>query len=424
MSHLERHRSSSCSRQRALAAGSSSAALARPACSVAGSAFLAACGGVRARRDARASKQRPSVNHPKVRDRQLDVLQLAAVHRQDGPEDVRQAATAATSSTSRTSTTTSSSSGRSASSCRRASRSAATSSSLTDYMAGRWVRTGSSSRSTRRTSRTRRTSSTTCSSINYDPKRTFSLPWQSGATGIGYNIKKTGREIKIVKDLFDPKFKGRVTMLSEPYDAANTVLLGDGVDPRRRRSTRSSGRSRRSTRPTRPASSAASPATTTRPTSPRATCGSRWPTPATSSSCRPTTRTCAFAYPEEGAMLFTDNMMMPAQGRAPVRGRDDDELRLRPRGGGEDRAYVNYIPPVKGVKEILAEDRPEARQQPADLPAAEIAEEAAPLPGALPRRRAADGGGDGAGDRRLTCCGSRGAAAAALVLPGRRACSG
>ena len=47
----------------------------------------------------------------------------------------------------------------------------------------------------------------------------------------------------------------------------------DRRDPRRR--------SRRSTRPTAAASSAASPATTTRPTSPRATCGSRSPTRAT-----------------------------------------------------------------------------------------------------------------------------------------------
>ena len=66
--------------------------------------------------------------------------------------------------------------------------------------------------------------------INYDPKREYTLPWQSGATGIGYNIKKTGRELKSVKDLFDPKFKGKVTMLSEPYDSASTVLLGDGID--------------------------------------------------------------------------------------------------------------------------------------------------------------------------------------------------
>ena len=105
-----------------------------------GSAFLAACGGVKG--ESSGKKASTVAHHPKVADRQLDVLQLAALHRQEGAQDVRQAATAGTSSTSRTSTTTTSSSGRSASSCRPASRSAATSSSLTDYMAGRLVRDG------------------------------------------------------------------------------------------------------------------------------------------------------------------------------------------------------------------------------------------------------------------------------------------
>ena len=122
-----------------------------------------------------------------------------------------------------------------------------------------------------------------------------------GRDGLGYNIKKTGRELKSVKDLFDPKFKGKVTMLSEPYDSADTVLLGDGVDPRRRRSTSCSARSRRSTRPTKTASSAASPATTTRS---RLAKGDIWVALAYSGdlvqlqSDNPDLR---FFYPEEGA---------------------------------------------------------------------------------------------------------------------------
>ncbi len=68
-------------------------------------------------------------------------------------------------------------------------------------------------------------------SIDWDPKRNFTLPWQSGATGIGYDRRKTGRKITSVKDLFDPKFKGRVSFLTEPYDSAGLVLLMDGIDP-------------------------------------------------------------------------------------------------------------------------------------------------------------------------------------------------
>ncbi|MEZ5256493.1 MAG: hypothetical protein R2705_06270 [Ilumatobacteraceae bacterium] len=30
----------------------------------------------------------------------------------------------------------------------------------------------------------------------WDPDQKFNLPWQSGMTGIGYNIEATGRELK------------------------------------------------------------------------------------------------------------------------------------------------------------------------------------------------------------------------------------
>ena len=165
---------------------------------------------------------------------------------------------------------------------------------LTDYMASRWSAIGYAEPIDKKNVPNAKNIVDNLATINYDPDRTYTLPVPVRAPSASATTsRRPARELKSVKDLFDPKFKGRVTMLSEPYDSASTVLLGDGIDARRPRSTRSSARSRRSTRPTRPASSGASPATTTRPTSPRATCGSRSPAPATSSSSRATTRTCA-----------------------------------------------------------------------------------------------------------------------------------
>ena len=164
---------------------------------------------------------------------------------------------------------------------------------LTDYMAARWVRNNYAEPFDKKNIPNASNLVDNLASINYDPDRKFSLPYQSGATGVGYNIKKTGRELKNVADLFDPKFKGRVTLLSEPYDSASTVMLGEGQDPSNATIDQLLGRDRedRQGQPGR-ASSGASPATTTRPTSPRATCGSRSRGPATSSSSRATTRTC------------------------------------------------------------------------------------------------------------------------------------
>jgi spermidine/putrescine transport system substrate-binding protein len=50
-------------------------------------------------------------------------------------------------------------------------------------------------------------------------------------TGLGYNPKKTGRELTSFNDIFDPKFKGKVTMLTEMRDTLGLVMLGMGKDP-------------------------------------------------------------------------------------------------------------------------------------------------------------------------------------------------
>jgi spermidine/putrescine transport system ATP-binding protein len=65
----------------------------------------------------------------------------------------------------------------------------------------------------------------------WDYGAAFHLPWQAGITGIGYDPALTGREIRSVMDLFDPEFSGRVAMLTEMRDTVGLVMLGLGHDP-------------------------------------------------------------------------------------------------------------------------------------------------------------------------------------------------
>jgi spermidine/putrescine transport system substrate-binding protein len=66
---------------------------------------------------------------------------------------------------------------------------------------------------------------------NWDPNRDYSLPWQSGMTGIAYNDKLTGPVLSI-DDLFtNPKLKGKVTCLNSMGDALTLVMLANGDDP-------------------------------------------------------------------------------------------------------------------------------------------------------------------------------------------------
>ncbi|WP_030567009.1 polyamine ABC transporter substrate-binding protein [Streptomyces aureocirculatus] len=67
-------------------------------------------------------------------------------------------------------------------------------------------------------------------SPGFDRGRAFTVPWQSGITGIAYNKKRLGREIRQVSELWADDLKGRVTLLSGLDEAFALLMQGDGVD--------------------------------------------------------------------------------------------------------------------------------------------------------------------------------------------------
>jgi spermidine/putrescine transport system substrate-binding protein len=230
---------------------------------------------------------------------------------------------------------------------------------LTDYMAARWVRNGFAEPIDKKNVPNASNVVDNLASINYDPERKFTLPYQSGAIGAGYNIKKTGRELTSVADLFDAKFKGRVTMFSEPYDSASTVLLGDGIDCSKAsldqilgaiekiEKANQDGQFRRFT-------------------------GNDYTTDLAKGnvdialaysgdlvqlqSDNPDLR---FAYFEEGNVAFNDNMLMPAKVEHPYAAETMMNYLYDPEVAAKLAAWVNYISPVKGAKEILEKSDPD-----------------------------------------------------------------
>jgi spermidine/putrescine transport system substrate-binding protein len=243
---------------------------------------------------------------------------------------------------------------------------------LTDYMVARWIRNGYVEPIDKKNVPNAKNVVDNLATINYDPDRKYSLPYQSGATGVGYNIKKTGRELKSVKDFFDPKFKGRVTMLSEPYDAASTVLLGDGVDCSKATldqllgaidkidKANQQGQFRRFT---------GNDYTTDLAK------GNVWVSMAWSGdlvqlqSDNPDLR---FAYFEEGNVAFNDNMLMPAKVEHPYAAETMMNYLYDPEVAAKLAAYVNYISPVKGAKEVLEKSDPDIANNELIFPPPEI----------------------------------------------------
>ena len=65
----------------------------------------------------------------------------------------------------------------------------------------------------------------------FDPDNKYSVWWQGGITGIGYDPELTGGEITKFDDLLDPKFKGRVGAFSDMRDMMTLTLASLGIDP-------------------------------------------------------------------------------------------------------------------------------------------------------------------------------------------------
>jgi spermidine/putrescine transport system substrate-binding protein len=67
--------------------------------------------------------------------------------------------------------------------------------------------------------------------LAWDPGATKHMPWQAGITGIAWNPALTGRDLTSANDLFAEEFAGKVTFLTELRDAVGLTMFGMGADP-------------------------------------------------------------------------------------------------------------------------------------------------------------------------------------------------
>jgi spermidine/putrescine transport system substrate-binding protein len=66
---------------------------------------------------------------------------------------------------------------------------------------------------------------------SYDPKNKYSVAYQWGTMGIGYNKKKVGKDIKSLADIFKPEYKKRVALLNSTREMMALLLISQGLDP-------------------------------------------------------------------------------------------------------------------------------------------------------------------------------------------------
>jgi len=184
----------------------------------------------------------------------------------------------------------------------------------------------------------------------FDPERKFSVPWQGGMTGIWVDTSKAP-EIKSVNDLFDPKYKGKVTMLDELRETPALVMLAEGVDPAtagadewltaidKLDAAADSGQIRRFT----------GNDYTEDLTAGNIVAAIGWSGDASLIE----NENAEWRMPTEGCVRWSENMVIPVGAPNTAAALAWMNFTYRPEVAADITAYVEYISPVQGVKPIL-----------------------------------------------------------------------
>jgi spermidine/putrescine transport system substrate-binding protein len=188
-----------------------------------------------------------------------------------------------------------------------------------------------------------------------DPGRKFSIPWQSGMTGIWVD-KAKAPEIRSVNDLFDPKYKGQVTMLTEMRDTVALVMKADGVEPEdatkqdwldaidKIKGAVDSGQIRRFT----------GNDYTEDLTAGNIVAAIGWSGDASIIA----NKNAEWRMPTEGCVIWSDNMVFPVGAPNPEAALAWADYVYDPKVAADLAAYVTYVTPVDNVQEVLRKKDP------------------------------------------------------------------
>ncbi len=213
----------------------------------------------------------------------------------------------------------------------------------------------------------------TLASPAWDPNRDYSLPWQSYITGIGYDPKKVGGELTSVEQLLDPALKGKVTMLDSMEDTAALFMLemgGDVADPdqamfneicEKLKKAVDDGQIRQFTGNDYTGLLAG---------------GDAWASLAWSGDIvilQADNPNLEFRIPDAGGITSVDTMVIPTGGDV-FTASTFMNFFYDPAVAAQVAAYVNYITPVKGTKEAIAEIDPALAEDPLIFPPPEVLE--------------------------------------------------
>ncbi len=204
----------------------------------------------------------------------------------------------------------------------------------------------------------------------FDPKREFTVPWQSGITGIAYDESQTGPITSINDLLTNPDLAGAVTVLKDMRDTTGLVMLDQGADPEDFTTDQF-------------ASAIEMLQTATDSGHIRQFTGNNY----TQMLALGDIKACVawsgdiiqlqfdnpnmrFVVPDGGGMLWSDNMMVPNQ----AANKKNAELWMNyycdPAVSAKLSAWVNYICPIEGAQDEMAKFDEDLASNPLIFPSA------------------------------------------------------
>lgn len=209
----------------------------------------------------------------------------------------------------------------------------------------------------------------------YDPGNKFTVTWQSGLTGIAYNPKLTGREITSFDDLWDPKFAGHVGMMSDLYELGSAAMLKLGIEPskstpddwKKAAAALEDQKKKGIVRQYYDQSYITALEN-----------GDTWITQAWSGDVFQANakgfKDLKFVVPQQGAMMWHDNMMIPKGAANPLSALEWMNYYYTPEAAGTIEDYVNYICPVPSAQEYIKTELqdPDVADSPLVFPSAEM----------------------------------------------------
>jgi spermidine/putrescine transport system substrate-binding protein len=223
---------------------------------------------------------------------------------------------------------------------------------LTDWMAALWIQSGFAQKLDKALIPNSGNIIPRLAEVSFDKPREYTMPWQSGFAGLGYNVpalqSAMGKDaLTSLDELFDPSLKGRITLLSEMRDTMGCILAWKGYDPSNFTDAQfeeaiaalteqvDSGQVRQVTGNDYIAAMESGDVI--------AVIG--W-----SGDIIALGEDFGFSLPESGGTLWTDNMLIPALAQH----KKNAELVINnyydPAVAAEVAAYVNYICPVEGAQ--------------------------------------------------------------------------